>query len=164
MKPASDCSRSLDDLLSKVLDGALDDGEQETLTDLLRCDPQARRLYHNHIALHALLHWKETEGLVEAGEGHRSGVDVSAADHAPSAPFPVLGSLNTAWRGTVGYFADHDCALSYLIATVLLGIATFAAAQDWRIPGGTFLRRYRRGVFGFVCVGRKVVQRLMDPL
>src|SRR5665648_434509 len=39
-----------------------------------------------------------------------------------------------------------------------------AAAQDWRTPGGTILRHYCRGVVGFVGVGRKVIQRLVNPL
>ena len=37
-----------------------------------------------------------------------------------------------------------------------------AAAQDWRIPGGTILRRYCRGVVGFIGIGRKVFQRLVE--
>ena len=76
MKPASDFTRPIDDLLSKVLDSTLDDDEQEMLTELLRRDSQARRLYHEHIALHALLHWKETDGLADVGCSVAQGSDM----------------------------------------------------------------------------------------
>ena len=89
-------------------------------------------------------------------------IDKSKADLLM--PTLIEGLKNeTYWH----YAADTCLILGPLAAPVvstLIEILETAAAQDWRIPGGTFLRRYRRGVFGFVGVGRKVVQRLMNPL
>ncbi|MBN1395488.1 MAG: FecR domain-containing protein [Pirellulales bacterium] len=128
MKHASDFSRPIDDLLSKVLDGSLDDNEQEALADLLRRDPQARRLYHDHIALHALFHWKEGDVLTEVGEDFGLDLDVAAPDGAP-VPLSALTSFNAPWHGVVGYFANHSFALSYLIAAMLLGVAMLISSM-----------------------------------
>ena len=49
----------VNDLLSKLLDDELDRGELCYLADQLRCSSQARQLYYDHIALHAILRWMD---------------------------------------------------------------------------------------------------------
>ena len=54
-----------EELLSRLLDGNLSDEEQEQLDRRLRTDPDARALYHDHVAIHALLRWQESVPLDE---------------------------------------------------------------------------------------------------
>ncbi len=128
MNPAADFARPIDDLLSKMLDGRLDDREQEALAALLRSDPQARRLYHDHIALHALFHWKESGGRPGAREDVEAGADDFAPGRLTAAPLSAPLSLNAAWHGMAGYVASHNFATSYLIAAVVLGLAMLTSS------------------------------------
>ena len=50
-------------LIAEVLDGTLDNDSRETLNDLLKTNPDARRLYRDHMELHARLHLDYTGGL-----------------------------------------------------------------------------------------------------
>ena len=63
----------VNDLLSKLLDDELDKGELCYLADQLRCSSQARQLYYDHIALHAILRWMDggpqQEGLARVALG-----------------------------------------------------------------------------------------------
>ncbi len=143
MKPASGFTHPIDDLLSKVLDSTLDDGEQELLAELLRRDPQARRLYHEHIALHALLHWKETDGSADvsgaasAGRPCHPSEIASRNSEAPSPSLPVPGpeplippivlDLSSTLPRTPGLFAPGGWLFSYAAATVIMGVVILGA-------------------------------------
>ena len=112
--------QSLNDLLSKLLDGELDDGELRCLTDLLRCDSQARELYYDHIALHAILHWTD-DGLQQDAVA-----SPLLAEPSPSSP-PVLGLFSTAMHGAVGFFSQ-EIPFSLLIASVVTALGLLAGS------------------------------------
>jgi len=119
----SSCGSSaplFNDLLSKLLDGELDDGELRCLTDLLRCDPQARELYYDHIALHAILHWTE-DGLQEDAS-----LSPLLAESSHPTP-PVLGIFSTAMHGAIGFFSQ-EIPFSLLIASVVTALGLFAGS------------------------------------
>jgi hypothetical protein len=117
----------LDELLSKVLDGELNDEEQKTLAELLLHDASARRLYHDHIALHALLHWQEKD--VNAAANKALDVETSFSDQARPMAMPLFHRVDAAWHGTVAYFEGHHVALAYLITTVLFAVVIAAASH-----------------------------------
>ena len=128
MKSATDFSHPIDDLLSKVLDGTLDGRDQYMLADLLRDDPNARRLYHDHIALHALFHWRESGKLTDGGEDGGLDIDFSSPEVFQAAPLFTPVASNATWYGMAGNFANHTYALSYLIAAFVLGVAMLASS------------------------------------
>ena len=106
--------RPIDRLLSKLFDAELDGAEQDCLAELLQRDGEARQLYHEQIALHAMLHWVDSEPLRQSS-GRSAPVAV-----APRTA-PILGFLGSAVRGTMSY-ASQGWPLAYTIATVIVAI------------------------------------------
>jgi hypothetical protein len=158
MKPASGITHPIDDLLSKVLDSTLDDDEQELLAELLRRDPQARRLYHEHITLHALLHWKETDGSADVSGAASAGRPCLQSDiesrisEVPSPGLPVPGpeplippiilDLSSTLPRTPGLFAPGGWLFSYAAATVITGVVILgtwahkvSVSRDYQFAG-----------------------------
>ena len=126
----------VDDLLSKLLDDELDKGELCHLADQLRCNSQARQLYYDHIALHAILRWMDggpqQEGLARAPSVQHPTFGVqysnpSSAILAPPSP-PRPGFLSAPLHTTLGYFPE-DMPLAYLIATVVTGLGILIASH-----------------------------------
>lgn len=108
----------IDDLLSRLLDDKLDDGEREQLMDLLQYDPDARELYHEHIALHAMLHWIDCEPLEHVADESPL-VRMAPSDTLPTSRTPILGFLGDAIHSTMSYSFD-GWPLAYLVATVIV--------------------------------------------
>ena len=92
----------IDDLLSRLLDARLDDNERDQLLDLLQRDPRVRELYHAHIALHAMLHWIDSEP-----SGHEVKepplIVATLSDASPPSRMPILGFLGSAVHGTASH-------------------------------------------------------------
>jgi hypothetical protein len=110
-------SHELWSLLAARCDGTMTPRMWERLNELLRDDQDARRVYILHMDQHAMLLWRYRDVVAE---------DINAIEPAdvPNAlpTAPGLGFLVTTLPRTLGYFSS-DWSLSYLIATVVCGIA-----------------------------------------
>lgn len=116
MTSLHEAPRPIDDLLSKLLDAKLDDMEQEELLGLLEHDPESRERYHEHIALHAMLHWIDSEPLELSDDMPASGMMLP--DLAPASA-PLVGAIDGALRGTMSY-AFEGWPLAYMLATAIV--------------------------------------------
>ena len=103
-------------LIAEVLDGTLDNDSRETLNDLLKTNPDARRLYRDHMELHARLHLDYTGGLA-----------------TEAMPVSLPSSANSTVSGaTVTYFAKPWGVLAAVLAVAacITLIATFSWLQQ----------------------------------
>ena len=103
----------LNELLSKLFDSRLTDDEQQRLTRLLQDDSLARETYHEHIALHAMLHWIDGQP-----EQHETLDSMQAADGLPVIVPAFDGLERTAPHGFASLLDGWP--LAYLVASIVL--------------------------------------------
>jgi anti-sigma factor RsiW len=119
----SQASEELQELLSELVDGQLDEDGLLRLDEILWTFPELQTLYNRFVTLHGMLHWSASPPLESALPpiGPMPAVDLprhAAVFHSS----PPLGFPGGAWHGAAGYFARHELLLSYLIAMVVFAV------------------------------------------
>lgn len=117
----------INDLLSRVLDGELGDGDLTRLADLLCRDSKARQLYHDHIALHAILRW--ADGTIQDDEPDGPSITECSSRRDQSLPSPQTFFTLLAANVHVPYTSLFSgWVVAYSIATMVLGIGALIGA------------------------------------
>jgi hypothetical protein len=125
-------SSELWSLLAARCDGAMTPQSWERLNQLLRNDPDARRIYILHMDQHAALLWRYRDGVAE--EGYPSGpVTVSVVPAGPTIPTFSAGL----WHGAINCLSS-GWPLAYLIATVVLATGLLVAHRTPRFAAVPF--------------------------
>ena len=122
MNPTTPVTLEIRSLIEAVCDGMADDAQVRDLESLLLTDEQACKFYVYLLDLDAKLQW-----LVRSRqEGDVALKEFVAAKQTPQQPAPTLPA--TLWHGTVGWFSLDWC-MSYLIATVIVGIGALIGSR-----------------------------------
>jgi len=119
MNDTLDQNEHVEEMVRKLLDGAITAEEHAELEGLLEIDADARRLYTEYMALHALLHWDQsnTASRPIALEPPRA-VEVGAASRCDE-DADVVGRID----GNAGGNAGNSLRRFAIAATLLIGVA-----------------------------------------
>ncbi len=117
-------------LLNNACDDILSTEESRELADLLAADPEARRVYIDHLTLRRYVQsrfrsdWVCEVGLARVQETLGS---------APVAAYPAIGPLPIGFGGNVG-FMSSGWPVAYFIATVIFAIGAILGSITYVSP------------------------------
>ncbi len=120
------------DLVSKLLDGELDTEELCDLGEQLRSNPQVRQLYHDHIALHAMLRWMDgapqRDEFDEPPAVEPMALDAECSTTSSSLPLPLLRFPSSNHHNSFT-FLSSGWPVAYLIATVIFAVGALVGSS-----------------------------------